>query len=158
MKEMNTEIVEVRDEGFVAGGRTLPFQAPETTSYVSLTPAEAELARKGFIATVTLAGPSNEQIGLFDGDKLIVKKAFSRSEITRDTVCLVYMPALGEEILAKKIRFEGDHVKLRSSHQDFKDVIVPKDEVEIRGIVVGMQRRPDSHGRFDRGYDSDIPL
>jgi hypothetical protein len=157
MNRQANDIFEVENEGFVAAGRTVPFPAPDTTSFVSLSPAEADLAAKGLIRTVTMCGRSNEHIGLFDGDKLIVKKAFSRSEILPKTVCLVYMPNLGEEVLAKKIRFEGEWIKLRSSHNEFADIFVPSEEVEIRGIVIGMQRRPDSNGRFDRGYDDGIP-
>lgn len=151
-------IVEVDDEGFVAAGRTVAFAAPDSTSFLALTPVEADLAEKGLIRTMTIAGPSLEGIGLYDGDKLILKKAFSRNEITRDTVCIVYMPTRGEEVLAKKIRFEGEFIKLRACHAEVADIFVNKDDVEIRGIVIGMQRRPDSHGRFDRGYDSGIPL
>jgi hypothetical protein len=151
------DIVQVEDEGFVAAGRTVAFPAPDSTSFLALTPAEADLAERGLIRTMTICGPSLEGIGLYDGDKVILKKAFSKNEITRDTVCIVYMPALGEEVLAKKIRFEGEWIKLRACHPDVGDRLVKPEEVEIRGIVIGMQRRPDPHGRFDRGYDSDVP-
>lgn len=156
MKETNDIVIEVQDEGFVAAGRTIPFPAPESTTLVALPPALADLAKQGLVRTMTVFGNSLEGVGIFDGDKLICKKAFSRKEIGHHTICIVYVPNSGE-VVAKRVLFRENMVVLRSCNGDVPDMIFNKDEVDIRGVVIGLHRQPDKIGRFDRGYDSDIP-
>ena len=150
-------MVEVENEGFVAAGRALPFPAPEGTAYVALPDHLLDLAKKGMIKTLTIHGNSLEGIGIFDGDKVVCKKAFSRKEIGRQTICIVYVPALGD-IVAKRIQFVGDDLILKSCNNEVPDMKVSPAEVEIRGIVIELLRRPDEYGRFDRGYVNDIPF
>jgi SOS-response transcriptional repressor LexA len=109
------------------------------------------------IKTLTISGNSLEGIGIFDGDKVVCKKAFSQKEIGNDTICIVYIPALGETV-AKKIRFLGGHMVLKSCNNEVPDMKVKPDDVEIRGVVIELHRKPDELGRFDRGYESDYPF
>lgn len=151
---------ELADSGFVAAGRSvLPFPTPESTTIVPLTPQQAKLAAKGLIQTMTVYGPSLERVGIFDSDKVIVQKAVSRKQIGRDTICIVYIPSSGE-VVGKKLVFLGKEVLLKSCNRNVPDIYIEADSIDIRGIVIGLYRPPDSFGRFDRGYNdfSDIPL
>ena len=151
------ELVELENHGYVAAGKTVAFQPPAGTTTVPLPPALAREARKGLVGTMTAHGRSLEGVGIFDGDVLIVRRAESRREIGRDTICIVYIPATGE-VLAKKIRFMDDVILLRSSNAEVPDIKVKATDVDVRGIVLFLYRKPDEYGRFDRGYVNDIPF
>ena len=157
LKENNLILIEVENEGFVAAGRAIAFPAPESTSIIALPERLVNLAQKGMIKTLTISGNSLAGIGIFDGDRVVCKKAFSKKEISNDTICIVYIPSLGETV-AKKIRFIGDHMVLKSCNDEVPDMKVKPAEVEIRGVVIELHRKPDELGRFDRGYVSEFPF
>ena len=150
-------ITEVEDEGFVAAGRTINFPAPESTTIIALPPRLAELAKKGLIKTLTIYGNSLEGVGIYDGDKVVCKKAFSKKEVTKHSICIVYIPATGE-IVAKRVRFVDDWLILKSCNDDVPDIKTKPDDVDIRGIVIALHRGPDKYGRFDRGYEPEFPF
>lgn len=152
LNETNLVIADVENEGEVAAGRVLWFPQASETNQIPLTPQQAELAKKGLIKTMTVDGRSLEDIGIYHGDKLLCAKVFHRKEIKQDTVCIVYVAELGETV-AKKVRFGGDKVLLKSCNRDVEDFYVPAEQADIRGIVIELIRRPDGNGRFDRGYN-----
>jgi len=156
MKETQDIVMELEDEGFVAAGRTIPFPAQPSTTLVPLPQSLAELAKNGLVRTMTVYGRSLEEIGIFDGDKLVCKKAFHKKEVGPNTICVVYIPTTGE-VVAKRVKFQENMLVLRSCHGEVPDMYVKPDDVEIRGVVIGLWRSPDNLGRFDRGYDEDIP-
>jgi len=155
LKENRLMLIEVENEGFVAAGRTLAFPAPESTSFVALPERLLNLAQKGMIKTLTISGNSLSGVGIFDGDRVVCKKAFSKKEINNNTICIVYIPALGETV-AKRIRFVGGYLVLKSCNGEVSDMKMKPEEVEIRGIVIELLRSPDDLGRFDRGYESEF--
>lgn len=158
LKDSHLELFELEDEGFVSAGRSIiPFPAQPSTTIVALTPEQAALAKQGLIKTMTIYGNSLEGIGIYDGDKVVCKKAFHKKEITPQTICIVYVPQTGE-IVAKRVRFLGKEILLRSCNRESPDIYVDPESVDIRGIVIALHRSPDALGRFDRGYDEDIPL
>jgi len=157
LKENSLVIVEVENEGLVAAGRTLAFPAPESTSIIALPERYADFAKTGKIKTLTVSGNSLLGIGLHDGDELICKQAFSKKEIGPNTICIVYIPALGE-VVAKKIRFVAGELVLRSCNPDVPDIKARENDVDIRGVVIGLHRTPDEYGHFDRGYEPDFPF
>ncbi len=157
IKDNNLEAIEVSDEGYVAAGRMVAFPAPESSTTLALSKPMAHLAKQGLLKTMTISGNSLEDIGIYDGDKVIVKRAFSKKEVGPHTICIVYIPATGE-IVAKRVSFNQSHILLRSCNRDVPDMYVEPNEVDIRGVVIGLHRSPDALGRFDRGYDEDIPL
>lgn len=156
-KDSHEEAYETENEDFVAAGKMIPFPAQKSTTILALTPQQATLAKEGLIKTMTVYGNSLEDIGIFDGDKVICKKAFHRKEIGPHTICIVYVPSIGDSV-AKKVRILGKETLLKSCNRDVPDMYVDTETLDIRGIVIGLQRSPDSLGRFDRGYDEDIPL
>jgi SOS-response transcriptional repressor LexA len=148
----------VKNEGFVAAGRTVPFPAPETTDVLWLPAHLAEDARNGRIRTLTICGDSLKGVGIFDGDRVVCKKAFHRKEITDKTICIVYIPQTGDTV-AKRVRFVNENLMLLQPCNDAEEEMrVHPDSVEIRGVVIDLLRGPDKLGRFDRGYDDGVPL
>ena len=153
-------ICEVENDGLVAAGRVVPFPAQiQKPAILALLPHEASMAERGYIRTMTVNGNSLEDIGIFDGDSVIVKKAFNKREITSKTVCIVYIPANGE-VCAKRVRFAEGRVALESCNRDVPPMFFHPDDIEIRGIVIGMHRTPDVTGSFAKGRLStdDIPF
>ena len=155
--DLGLVIVEVEDEGFVAAGRTINFPAPDSTTIVALPPHLADLAKKGLIKTLTISGNSLEGVGIYSGDRVVCKKAFSKKEITNKSICIVYIPATGE-VVAKRIRFSGEWIVLQACNHEVPDIKVKPDDIDIRGVVIALHRGPDEYGRFDRGYEPEFPF
>jgi SOS-response transcriptional repressor LexA len=151
LKDVELEIVEVESEGYVAAGRTIPFPPPESSTLLALPPQLVQLAKQGMVKTMTITGNSLSGVGIYDGDEVVCKKTFSKKEIGRNTICIVYIPATGE-VVAKKIDFRDDYLILRSCNADYPDMKVKPDDVDIRGIVIQLVRKPDFDGHFDRNY------
>jgi SOS-response transcriptional repressor LexA len=112
-------------------------------------PDLAELAKKGAVDLVTLTGDSLAGIGLFDGDQVLCKTAFSKREIKANTVCIVYV-AKKNETFAKKVVFKDGSVILRSFNPNIADQVYGPDEVEIQGLVLNLLLGQDAAGRFCR--------
>ena len=146
LKETDNVTVEVQNEGFVAAGRTVPFPALARSTMITLPPNLADLARKGMIKTLTISGNSLEGVGIYDGDEVVCKKAFSKKEINNQTICIVYLPATGE-VVAKRIRFQAEWLILKSCNNGVPDMKVRPDDVDIRGVVISLLRGPDELGR-----------
>jgi SOS-response transcriptional repressor LexA len=157
IKDSELEMIEVENEGYVAAGRTVPFPAPDNASVISLPKSLIPLAKQGFIRTMTVHGTSLQGVGLYENDEVVVKKAFKKEEIKPQTICVVYIHNYGE-ILAKQLRFRGEHIILKSCHDSVPDFKVQAEDVEVRGIVIRLLRNPDDMGRFDRGYVSEFPF
>lgn len=157
MKPSNDKVIELIDEGFVAAGKRVDFPIKHTKTWVALTDRQAQMAEQGHIRTMTVAGNSLEGVGIYDGDKVLCKKVFNKKEIKDDSICIVFIPSNGE-VVAKKVRFQPPYLRLISCNDSVSDIYVNADDVEIRGIVIGLVRMADNFGRFDRGYTSDIPF
>ena len=148
-------ICELENEGFVAAGRVVPFPAQvQQPATLALSPAQAALASEGLIKTMTINGDSLEGIGIFDGDSVIVKKAFSKREIGSNTICIVYIPANGE-VCAKRVKFGEGRIRLESCNRDVPPMYFEPNDVEIRGVVIGLHRKPDAFGSFLKGRIDD---
>lgn len=94
-------------------------------------------------------GPSLNDLGIFDGDYLVCRKPKKKSEITRDTVCVVYIHSIGQH-QAKKVIEDSGMVILRSSGGGIPDKAYEPDDIEVQWIVDGYQRMKDENGRFRR--------
>ena len=90
-----------------------------------------------------------EGIGLFDGDQVICKTAFSKKEIKAHSICIVYVQPLNDTF-AKRIIFKDGYVILRSFNPNIEDMIYGPDEIEIQGIVLNLLLGQDASGRFQR--------
>jgi hypothetical protein len=83
----------------------------------------------------TIRGLSLTDFGLFDGDELLVTKAFNKRDIDEDTVCVVYIHPTGE-LVAKRIERGANMLILKASGGGIPDMEYGIDEIEIRYIVV----------------------
>lgn len=156
----NLENVQVsnRPEATAGPGKLLAFPTEREEQTMALPPRLAGLARKGMVDLVTLTGNSLEGIGIYDGDQVLCKTAFSRKEIKANTICIVYLPDTGET-LAKKVIYRKNTVVLKSFHPNVEDMELQPEQVQVQGIVLRLLRRPDDEGRFDRRLpDSRISL
>jgi len=153
-KNVQYELVEVPYEGIVGAGRLLPFNTPSGTTIVALPEGS-----KGIYGTLSVAGNSLEDLGIFEGDQLICKKAFSKREILPHTICIIYIPATGE-LVAKMVRFQGEYIILKSCNSSIIDIRTTNEDIDIRGIVVGFQRMLNIAGRLPniQADSGDIPF
>jgi len=130
------EIRNLLNFGQVGAGKVVQFIPKEERIPVAL---PRHLPHNDSIATVTVCGPSLTDLGISDGDVLIVKLRFSRKMITQKTICIVYILATGE-LLAKRVRHSPNGVTLLSSGGGAKNLFFEHEAIEIRGVVVGHQR------------------
>jgi SOS-response transcriptional repressor LexA len=109
----------------------IPFM-PQTT----LVPVvvRGELAAAG-LGAVTVRGLSLTDLGIHDGDTLVISKRFTYRDIDENTICIVFIHPTGE-LVAKRIIKEANTITLRASGGGLPDKQYRPDEVEIRGIVV----------------------
>src|SRR5438105_2619478 len=94
----------VRNYGQIGAGRAvdnvIPFIPP--SELVPIFVPESIASSSGDIGVSTVCGVSLENLGIFSGDYLIWKRAFTWREITPDRICIVYIHATGE-LVAKKV-------------------------------------------------------
>src|SRR5690606_1261212 len=84
------------------------------------------------VGTLTIRGDSLVGAGLLDGDIAICRKIFKRSDIKRDTICVVYILATGE-LVAKRVVFREGRVVLISANSNNAERYFDPEEIEIRG-------------------------
>lgn len=132
-----------------ASAKILNFPVDRGQVVLPLPPDLAKLAKKGAVDLITLDGDSLEGIGLFDGDQVLCKTAFSKREIKANTVCIVYIPEQ-DDTFAKKVVFKDGNVILKSFNPNIADKVYGADEVVVQGIVIGLLLNPDSSGHFYR--------
>ncbi len=148
-ENLESVVVSNRPDATAGPGKLLPFPLDRDQETLALPPKLASMARQGTVDLVTLTGNSLEGIGIYDGDQVLVKKAFSRKEVTQKTVCIVYLPDTNET-LAKKVVYKKGSVILKSFHPAVADMILHPEQVEVQAIVIRLLRQPDGDGRFDR--------
>jgi repressor LexA len=82
-------------------------------------------------------GDSMRDEGIFDGDYVIVE----RRETARNGERVVALLADGETTLKTFFKERGGKVRLQPANPEFKPVVLPADDVQIQGVVVGVLRR-----------------
>ena len=132
-----------------ASAKMYDFPAAIGKVMLPLPPELAKLAQKGAVDLVTLNGDSLAGIGLFDGDRVLCKTAFSKREITAKTVCIVYIHS-ENGTFAKKVVFKDGNVILKSFNPNIPDKVHAPDDVVIQGIVLNLLLSPDPSGKFVR--------
>jgi SOS-response transcriptional repressor LexA len=130
---------EVPYEGQVGAGR-LPLAFVPKDGIVAV-PVPDSIPKSDHLATMTVNGNSLERVGIFDGDIVLVRQITSKRQIKRNSVCVVYVPSLGEP-MAKKVSFDGDYLVLHYCGMDPQEpMYVLAEEAEIRGIVISVTRQ-----------------
>lgn len=121
--------------GEIGAGRVVPF-IPRSELVPVVVPASLP---ESSILTLTVRGISLTDLGIMDGDVLILRNKFSWREIGEDTICAVFIHSTGE-LCAKKIIRGANTLFLRASGGGIPDKEVTPDDVEIRGIAIAVQR------------------
>jgi SOS-response transcriptional repressor LexA len=93
------------------------------------------------VGTVTVAGDSLSEEGIFNGDVLIVKRIFDQAEIKSGKLVIAVLPT--GRCVAKRIYFEGGNIILRSANKRYKDMVFGRDEIMVEGIVKELKRQLD---------------
>jgi len=117
--------------GTVAAGN--PIAAVEIPEKVTV--PEALLRNGTPVFALRVKGDSMIDEQIRDGDTVIVE---SRQE-ARDGETVVAL-IRGEEATLKKLYRNGRTVRLEPANASFEPILVPADEVEVRGVVTGLVR------------------
>jgi repressor LexA len=118
--------------GTVAAGQ--PIEAVEVDESIDVPP---ELVTgRGRHYALRVAGDSMIEDQICDGDYVVVE---SREE-ARDGETVVALVA-GSDVTLKKLYRDGPHVRLEPANERLQPIVVPAEDVQVRGIVRGLIRR-----------------
>ncbi len=129
--EKNENVVEVPLLGKVTAGT--PIEAIETPNEYFSLPASL-ITTKNEVFTLKVSGESMINVGIYDGDILIVEKR----DTARNGETVVAMNAEGEATV-KTFYKEKDHFRLQPENDTMEPIILK--EVTILGKVIGLYRK-----------------
>ncbi|MBW2288590.1 MAG: transcriptional repressor LexA [Deltaproteobacteria bacterium] len=118
--------------GTVAAGQ--PIEAIEVEETIDVPPEL--LAGRGRHYALRVAGDSMIEDQICDGDYVIVE---SRDE-ARDGETVVALIA-GSDVTLKKLYRDGPRVRLEPANERLQPIVVPAEDVQVRGVVRGLIRR-----------------
>lgn len=126
------KLIEIPLLGTIAAGK--PIQVYETSDTVLVAEEFVINGRKTFALRVE--GDSMIDQGILDRDLIIVMET-SMANIGQTVVALID----GDQATVKKFYRRGNQIVLRPANPQHKDIILPPHRVQIRGVVIGIQRR-----------------
>jgi repressor LexA len=133
-----TQLLQAREEilslpllGKVAAGQ--PIEALSHDEFVDVPPSMVRNPSKSFALKVQ--GESMIEDGIFDGDIILIQKQNSASNGD------IIVATVENEATVKRIYQKSQQVELRPANSTMKSMWYRPDEVEIRGIVVGLIRK-----------------
>lgn len=129
--EKDENVVEVPLLGKVTAGT--PIEAIETPNEYFSLPASL-IITKNEVFTLKVSGESMINVGIYDGDILIVEKR----NTARNGETVVAMNAEGEATV-KTFYKENDHFRLQPENDTMEPIILK--EVTILGKVIGLYRK-----------------
>lgn len=112
-----------------------PILAMENVSDVFPLPLEFIGNEDSFILEVK--GTSMIDAGIFDGDKIIVRK----QENARNGEIVVALLVENSEATVKRIFFENNSIRLQPENTEMSPIFCTEDEVRILGRVTGLFRK-----------------
>ena len=118
--------------GTVAAGQ--PIEAIEVEETIDVPPEL--VAGRGRHYALRVAGDSMIEDQICDGDYVVVE---SRDE-ARDGETVVALVA-GSDVTLKKLYRDGPQVRLEPANERLEPIVVPAEDVQVRGIVRGLIRR-----------------
>jgi repressor LexA len=118
--------------GTVAAGQ--PIEAIEVEETIDVPPEL--VAGRGSHYALRVAGDSMIEDQICDGDYVVVE---SRDE-ARDGETVVALVA-GNDVTLKKLYRDGPRVRLEPANERLQPIVVPAEDVQVRGIVRGLIRR-----------------
>lgn len=123
--------------GRIAAGRGLEAVANDDEAYtLAAEVLSSRSGRRRYLLRVV--GQSMVEARIEDGDLLVVEE----DEDPPDGAVVVALLRNGEETTVKRLRREGEAVRLRAQNGGHEDIIVGGDEVEIQGRVVWVFHPP----------------
>jgi repressor LexA len=117
--------------GFVAAGT--PIEAIEVEETLEV-PSDL-VPRRGRSFALRVRGNSMIEEQIRDGDTVIVE---SRSEARNGETVVALIR--GEEATLKKFYRRGSTVRLQPANAAMQDIVVPAEDLEVRGVVCGLVR------------------
>jgi len=118
--------------GYVAAG--MPIEAVATAESIAVPEALVSGKRDTYVLRVRGDSMIDEQIR--DGDLVIVEDR--RTADNGETVVALLS---GTEVTLKKLYREHGHVRLQPANPTIKPIIVPPEQVQVQGVVIGVMRR-----------------
>ncbi len=123
--------------GKVAAGR--PLEALDHDEFVDVPPSMVRDARRSY--TLTVSGQSMIDDGIFDGDVLIIQE---QKNVSNGEICVAVIE--NEATVKRFYLHQGDRIarpmiELRPSNEDLDSMWFSPDQVEVRGVVVGLMRK-----------------
>jgi repressor LexA len=118
--------------GTVAAGQ--PIEAIEVEETLDVPPEL--VSGRGRHYALRVAGDSMIEDQICDGDYVVVE---SRDE-ARDGETVVALVA-GSDVTLKKLYREGSQIRLEPANERLQPIVVPAEDVQVRGIVRGLIRR-----------------
>jgi repressor LexA len=128
---MGGRAIELPLLGYVAAGS--PIEAVAGTETIAV-PEDMVGRRETYVLRVRGSSMIDEQIR--DGDLVIVEDR--RTADNGETVVALLS---GTEVTLKKLYREHGHVRLQPANPTIKPIIVPPDQVQVQGVVIGVMRR-----------------
>ncbi len=127
----NSGLVSLPLLGLVAAGE--PIEAVEVPDTIDVPRELAPKHAESFVLQVRGESMIEEQIR--DGDFVVVE---SRPEARNGETVVALIR--GEEVTLKKFYRRGSTVRLQPANATMEDIVVPADDLEIRGVVCGLVR------------------
>jgi SOS-response transcriptional repressor LexA len=152
MNKKQYQTAEIQHFGDVGCGRVVEFR-PRREKLFTVLPVNVKADQVGAFEA---CGMSLSERGIFDGDILIAKKVFKRSEVTANSILIVRVVSTNE-ILAKTAMYQNQEVRLMASGGGARDTYHEPDDVEVQGLVFQVIKDVGPDGRVKLGEQEEIP-
>jgi repressor LexA len=116
--------------GRIAAGR--PLEAVETPETISL----ADFTRSKEVYVLEVRGDSMQDEHIVNGDYVLIERA-ERANDGEIVVALVK----GSDATLKRIYREGEQIRLQPSNATMAPIMVPAQDVQVQGRVIGVLRK-----------------
>lgn len=121
--------------GCSAKNNVVPF-VPRNESVTIPIPAHLKESEVG---AVICSGNSLEAEGIVEGDILLFNKNVTASQALHH-VCVVFIISTGETLAKKVVLMPDGKAALRASSDSVPDIIVDREDVEVKGMILGFTR------------------
>jgi repressor LexA len=128
---MGGRAVELPLLGYVAAGR--PIEAVVGTETIAV-PEDLIGKRDTYVLRVRGDSMIDEQIR--DGDYVIIE---DRHSATNGEMVIALLN--GSDVTLKKWYLEGPNIRLQPANPAMQPMLVPADQVQLQGVVIGVMRR-----------------
>ncbi len=121
--------------GTVAAGQPI-FAEDNIQEYLPLPASLLHGAQTGEAFLLRISGESMIDIGMFDGDMIVVHNGISTNNSD-----IVVARIGGDTATVKRVFFEKDRIRLQPENASMSPIYAPYDDVEIVGKVIGLIRQ-----------------